>query len=689
MHKNIGVGIALVGHPTHSIGKFIFCLTAIAFGPSAIVKVSGRVAFGPSLVFWGRCVLGCQKVPRKVPPSFRQACSKVPPRRPRQSSTKATKLRGVSGFLHQARFRRRFKVWPIFHHGVSFLGADPVNRFPERFHQGFGKVAAVSTRDWAGCQERLRRKFDQGPGKVPPTKLSPNFSKFRGASGFGDSSVLGPPERFTRGVFRFLGPWAAKRFRGRFHQGSAKVAARLDHAPKSRQGSTKARPKFHQGSPSRKFDQGSTIPPGFHQGFTKVPARFHYSFSKFRGVSGFLSRSVLGCQKVPQKVLPTFQQCPAKFTSVPRRFHQGATKVLQVLWSGRAAKKVCGSHQGFTMVPPRFHWRCFMKVPHLSLRWLLFQKEFLLERCAVSPTVLYSCVPVLFSGQSYMSRWHVSPIHFQSAEGDPSCRCCWGILWVYSFCNFRPRLARHYLYVCSAYAEYIWYKRLKPSQKHITDDVTIARKFQSQSLTNIFVTHQLEMVGMLFARGSTRVFGYRQAWTKNNQNFQSSMWKVFGSVLLTGFRERLDFQPSMLEGISRVSKMHVSRMIQQISKQWKLVTSGWTFLPNTGKGCYSIWEQGHLTLTRAQWRAHCTPSTMLGKETSANRHKNHHSVPPSSQTNKLQLCSSTWKHCCISIAQTTRPTVLFIGGDLTPYQLELPASLSATRARLPTSDKRV
>ena len=73
--------------------------------------------------------------------------------------------------------------------------------------------------------------------------------------------------------------WAAKRFRGRFHQGSAKDS-----------------PRFHQGS-------------------TKVPPRF----SKFRGVSSSLGqihpgspgfvvslalwgRSVLGCQKVPRKV---------------------------------------------------------------------------------------------------------------------------------------------------------------------------------------------------------------------------------------------------------------------------------------------------------------------------------------------------------------------------------------------------
>ena len=46
--------------------------------------------------------------------------------------------------------------------------------------------------------------------------------------------------------------------------------------------------------------------------------------------------------------------------------------------------------------------------------------------------MLYIYLPVSSWGQSRVNCWHVSPIHIQSAENDPSCRCCWGILWAYS-----------------------------------------------------------------------------------------------------------------------------------------------------------------------------------------------------------------------------------------------------------------
>ena len=112
---------------------------------------------------------------------------------------------------------------------------------------------------WAAKRFRFKAstkvspRFHQGR-----TKVQPRFFKFRGVSG-----SLGQI-------------WAAKRFRGRFHQGSSKV------------------------------------PPRFHQGFTKVPP----SFSKFRGVSGSLGQI----------------WAAKRFRG---RFHQGSTKLLQVsqcLW---------------------------------------------------------------------------------------------------------------------------------------------------------------------------------------------------------------------------------------------------------------------------------------------------------------------------------------------------------------------
>ena len=49
----------------------------------------------------------------------------------------------------------------------------------------------------------------------------------------------------------------------------------------------------------------------------------------------------------------------------------------------------------------------------------------------VPPAVLYIYLPVFCCGESCVNCWHVSPIQIQSAENDPSCRCCWGILWAY------------------------------------------------------------------------------------------------------------------------------------------------------------------------------------------------------------------------------------------------------------------
>ena len=83
----------------------------------------GCASFVISLVLWGRSVLGCQKVLRKIPPRFHHGSTKVPPR--------FFKFRGVSGSLGRIRGR--------FH--------------PPRLHRGF-------------------------------TKVPPRLRKFRGVSGF-------------------------------------------------------------------------------------------------------------------------------------------------------------------------------------------------------------------------------------------------------------------------------------------------------------------------------------------------------------------------------------------------------------------------------------------------------------------------------------------------------------------------
>ena len=61
------------------------------------------------------------------------------------------------------------------------------------------------------------------------------------------------------------------------------------------------------------------------------------------------------------------------------------------------------------------------------------------ERCNRGVSSNWFAVPTGFTddvsswGQSCLNCWHVSSVQIQSAENDPSCRGCWGILWAYFF----------------------------------------------------------------------------------------------------------------------------------------------------------------------------------------------------------------------------------------------------------------
>ena len=171
------------------------------------------------MVLWGRSILGRQKVPRKVPPRFRQGFV----------VSLVLWGRSVFGF-HQVPRKVPRKVPPRFHQGSA--------KVPPRFHQGFTKVPprfhqvspsfVVSPVLWgrsvlglprgsSWAAKRFCGRFHQGFIEVPPS-----FSKFRGVSG-------------SLGQIR---PWAAKRFilgcqkvlwkvPPRFHRGSTKVSPRL------------------------------------------------------------------------------------------------------------------------------------------------------------------------------------------------------------------------------------------------------------------------------------------------------------------------------------------------------------------------------------------------------------------------------------------------------------------------------
>ena len=169
------------------------------------------------MVLWGRSVLGCQKVPRKVPPrfrgrfrqgsakdspSFRQGFTKVPLsfHQPRFS-----KFRAVSGSLSQVRLglpKGSTKFPPSF---VVSLVADP---------------SLAAQRFILGCQEvhlGLPKGSAEGSTKVPPrfhrgsTKVSRRLRKFRDLSGLlgqvpfiSERFCTGSPHHFFTFVSQFL-----------------------------------------------------------------------------------------------------------------------------------------------------------------------------------------------------------------------------------------------------------------------------------------------------------------------------------------------------------------------------------------------------------------------------------------------------------------------------------------------------
>ena len=105
--------------------------------------------------------------------------------------------------------------------------------------------------------------------------------------------------------------WAAKRFRGRFHQGSSKGAPTFY--------------KFRGVSGSLGYNIRLGPPKGSAEGSTKVPSKGAPTFYKFRGVSGSLGQIRLGPPK------GSVHQGSSK---VSPRFHQGSPSfvVPLVLW---------------------------------------------------------------------------------------------------------------------------------------------------------------------------------------------------------------------------------------------------------------------------------------------------------------------------------------------------------------------
>ena len=132
------------------------------------------------------------------------------------------------------------------------------------------------------------------------------------------SSAIGFGAELLSGSLWFFGAdpsWAARRFRGRFRQGSTKVP------PRFHQGSSKGAPRFHQSSPSFVVSPifwhslswaAKRFCGRFHQGFTKVPPRFHRGSTKVsprlcksRDLSGLLRQIRFWVPKGSWKVPPS------------------------------------------------------------------------------------------------------------------------------------------------------------------------------------------------------------------------------------------------------------------------------------------------------------------------------------------------------------------------------------------------
>ena len=213
-----------------------------------------------------------------------------------------------------------------------------------------------------------------GRQKVP-RKVPPRFStKVQGCSTV-------PPVLQVSWCLWF----SAERFRGRFHQGCTEVS-----------------PGFHQDCASFVVSLvfwGSSLglPKGSVEG---SPITFLNLFSSWNSFLHFSSTTLALRSSAIVKILG--QNDTFVFLG---SLQQMAFPSPKVLWSVPQTGLCIGLTVscGFWA-----HGCCFRKV-----LW------------RVPPTVLYIYLPVSSWGQN------LSSIQIQSAENDPSCRCCWGILWAY------------------------------------------------------------------------------------------------------------------------------------------------------------------------------------------------------------------------------------------------------------------
>ena len=156
----------------------------------------------------------------------------------------------------------------------------------------------------------------------------------------------------------------------------------------------------------------------------KVPPRFYQGCANFVISLGFWGRSEKGCRKVQWKVPPSFLQThlpvPQLFFAFwPNSISFGSQNDTFVFWGALCSK--------------------WLRLPKGSSEWS--PNSSLLRffgQMAVAPQKFFGGFRQLcftFISQSPPAvnvAWIVELTCLtQSAENDPSCRCCWGILWAY------------------------------------------------------------------------------------------------------------------------------------------------------------------------------------------------------------------------------------------------------------------
>ena len=282
---------------------------------------------------------------------FHQVSAKLAARFHQEGPGKvATKLRGVCGFLHQARFRRRFNQVPrrqgsttaCFFWGRS--GQQVLRKVPPRFWQGCSGFHEGLSRLPRKVAQKVRPRPRQG-------STHQTFAKLFQVSWrvwFWGQLRLGPPRKVHTWCLSFFGALGCqkvpRKVPPRFRQGCSKVGPCTKVPPRFHQSPTKVPPRFSKQKVRPRFDHSTRVPSRFHQSPGQVPLQFlevSWCFWFFEPLRlGLPKGSAEGSTNVP---------------TMPRQVHQCPTKVSPRCHQGSPSFVIRAGCQKGLRVPPRVH----------------------------------------------------------------------------------------------------------------------------------------------------------------------------------------------------------------------------------------------------------------------------------------------------------------------------------------------